>query len=73
MLFGLLGDHSEGAALMPSLPWNNNPDYYIEQARIKAIAALHAKHSEGLTTLEKAFFEALSSGRIPPDMEGPNQ
>ena len=35
----------------------------------RAVAALHAKHSEGLTAVERAYFEALSRGHIAPDKE----
>ena len=34
-------------ALMAAPPWNTRPDHYIKQARARAVAALHAKHSEG--------------------------
>jgi hypothetical protein len=58
---------------MAAPPWNTRPDHYIQKARARAIAALHARHSEGLTTLERAYYEALSSGRIAPDKEGPTK
>ena len=35
-------------------------------ARQRAIAALHAKHSKGLTKLEQAYRQALAEGRINP-------
>ena len=53
--------------------WNSRPQEYCKQARDRAIAALHAKHSEGLTTLERAYYEALSRGHIPSDKEGPTK
>ena len=58
---------------MAAPPWNTRPDHYIQKARARAVAALHAKHSEGLTAVERAYFEALSRGHIAPDKEGPNQ
>lgn len=58
---------------MAGPPWNTRPEDYCKQARARAIAALHAKRSEGLTALERAYFQALSAGRIPSDKEGPNQ
>lgn len=52
--------------------WNSRPEEYCKQARARAIAALHAKHSRGLTALERAYLKALISGHLPTDKEGPN-
>lgn len=53
--------------------WNSSPQDYCKQARARAIAALHARHAEGLTALERAYFQALSCGHITPDKEGPTK
>lgn len=58
---------------MAAPPWNTRPEEYLKQARARAIAALHARHSEGLTALERAYLKALSSGHITPDKEGPTK
>jgi hypothetical protein len=44
--------------------WNSRPQDYCKQAKERAAAALHAKHSKGLTALEKAYKQALAEGRI---------
>nr|BAR36001.1 hypothetical protein [uncultured Mediterranean phage uvMED] len=51
---------------MPGSQWNTRPGDYCAAARQRAIAALHAKHSKGLTALEKSFLQALKEGRITP-------
>ena len=51
---------------MPGTSWNTRPDDYCQAAKQRAIAALHRRHSKGLTALEKAYLKALHEGRITP-------
>ena len=44
--------------------WNTHPEDYCAEAKQRAIAALHLKHSKGLTTLEKSYLEALKHGQV---------
>ena len=46
--------------------WNTRPEEYCQMARQRAIAALHQKHSRGLTALERAYLKSLQEGRINP-------
>ena len=39
--------------------WNSRPQDYCDQAKRRAIAALHSKHAHGLTALEKAYLKSL--------------
>ena len=56
---------------MPGPLWNTRPEDYCEAAKQRAIAALHRKHSKGLTALEKAYLTALKEGRITPTGDQP--
>jgi hypothetical protein len=47
--------------------WNKRPHEVIAAAKSRALAALHHKHSKGLTTLERAYLHALKTGRVDPD------
>ena len=47
--------------------WNSRPQDYCDEARRRAIAALHAKHAKGLTSLERGYLKALQEGRINPE------
>ena len=44
--------------------WNSRPEMYCAEAKQRAIAALHLKHSKGLTALEKAYLAALKTGQV---------
>ena len=44
--------------------WNTHPEDYCAEAKQRAIAALHLKHSKGLTALEKAYLAALKTGQV---------
>ena len=46
------------------LNWSSRPEMYCVQAKQRAIAALHHKHSKGLTSLEKAYLKAMKEGRV---------
>ena len=48
----------------PKTGWNTHPEDYCAEAKQRAIAALHLKHSKGLTTLEKSYLEALKHGQV---------
>lgn len=45
--------------------WNTRPEAYCQQAKQRAIRALHRKNHTGLTALEKAYLKAMKQGRIP--------
>ena len=47
-----------------SIGWNTRPEEFCEAAKQRAAAALHLKHSKGLTTLEKSFLAALKNGQV---------
>ena len=47
------------------ISWNSKPEMYCQAAKQRAIAALHRKHSKGLTALEKAYLSAMKEGRVP--------
>ena len=47
-----------------AIGWNKHPEEYCEAAKQKAVAALHLKHSKGLTTLEKSYLAALKNGQV---------
>ena len=51
--------------------WNSRPEEYCNEARRRAIAALHSKHASGLTALEKAYLKSLKEGRIIPEEQRP--
>jgi len=53
--------------VMAAPNWNSRPQDYCDQAKRRAIAALHSKHAHGLTALEKAYLKSLREGRINPD------
>ena len=47
--------------------WSKKPEEMRAAAKARAIAALHKKHSKGLTTLERAYLHAIKTGRLDPD------
>jgi len=47
--------------------WSKRPEDMRAAAKARAIAALHQKHSKGLTTLERAYLHAIKTGRLDPD------
>jgi len=47
--------------------WSKRPEEMRAAAKARAIAALHQKHSKGLTTLERAYLHAIKTGRLDPD------
>ncbi len=47
--------------------WSKRPEEMRAAAKTRAIAALHQKHSKGLTTLERAYLHALKTGRLDLD------
>ncbi len=49
--------------------WSKRPEDMRAAAKTRAIAALHQKHSKGLTTLERAYLHALKTGRLDIDLE----
>ena len=48
----------------PKTGWNTKPEEFCEAAKQRAAAALHLKHSNGLTTLEKSYLAALKHGQV---------
>ena len=49
--------------------WSKRPEEMRAAAKARAIAALHQKHSKGLTKLERAYLHALRTGRLDVDLE----
>ena len=47
--------------------WSKRPEEMRAAAKARAIAALHQKHSKGLTKLERAYLHALKIGRLDLD------
>ena len=49
---------------MSQINWTSKPEAYCAEAKQRAAAALHLKHSKGLTALEKAYLAALKTGQV---------
>jgi len=50
-----------------SSSWSTRPQDVRAAAKARAVAALHKKHSKGLTQLERAYLHAIKTGRLDPD------
>ena len=47
--------------------WGTKPEAFCKAAKERAIEAFRKGSPQGLTALEKSFYEAIESGRLPPD------
>ena len=47
--------------------WGTKPEVFCKAAKERAIEAFRKGSPKGLTSLERGFYEAIKSGRLPPD------